>query len=686
MGNHALIYGASGISGWAIVNSILNGYPSNDAFSRVTAMVNRPLTREMALWPDDSRLQIVSGVDLVKGTQEELEKQIKEKVKDVETDSHFPAYKQIDDPESECKTNEAMLERAVTAIDHLSSKLSYVLLPTGTKIYGCQMLDKFPFAQELPLKETLPPIPEPYLSQLFYYNQIDCLKRISKGKSWNWCEVRPDNIIGFVPNNNAYCLAQTLALYLSLYRSIEGEGAKCPFPGTEKSWVNKYNESPQDMVAHFSIYASLHSEKTASQSFNVGGQEDSWSGKWPVICDYFGLNGTGPEENSPQPGAYIDAHKKEWQELEKKHNLKKGSVDSDITHPGFQYFIMTMFDFDRQMSMEASHKVGYTEEIGTKETWTTAFDRMRKAKVIPPPVLQLGLAISNIDRHDYATVNLAEYIDLAIDDNSIHITMIPNLGSPRAKLALRVVGLVAVVCFLILLIFGLPRRTHHANVNIPLRILPLGDSITWGWQPTAQENGTDGYRAELIYDLIWARYGTVNYVGTQRSGYMYNNENEGHSGATISKLQGLMKAGLEMRPNVILLHIGTNDLARPETAEEKWSDAPERLGRLLDDIFKICPDAVVLVAKIIQAKDTQTRANVQIFNDAIPQVVDMSREKGFKLAIADLSIVDANELVDDLHPSYAGYSHMSDIWYDAIRVVSLKELITPPVTVGRLNG
>ncbi|RYN73650.1 hypothetical protein AA0117_g7596 [Alternaria alternata] len=385
MSNHALVYGASGISGWSIVNAILNGYPSKDAFSRVTAMVNRPLTREMALWPDDPRLQIVSGVDLVKGTQEELEEQIKEKVKDVETVTqvYFYSYKQIDDPDSECKTNEAMLERAVTAIDHLSSKLSYVLLPTGTKIYGCQMLDKFPFADALPLKETLPPIPEPYLSQLFYYNQIDCLKRISKGKNWSWCEVRPDNIIGFVPNNNAYCLAQTLALYLSLYRSIEGEGAKCPFPGTEKSWVNKYNESPQDMVAHFSIHASLNPEKTASQSFNVGGQEDSWSGKWPIICDYFGLKGTGPEEGSPQPGAYIDAHRKEWEELEKKHNLKKGSVDSDITHPGFQYFIMTMFDFDRQMSMEASHKVGYTEEIATKETWTTAFDRMRKAKVIP---------------------------------------------------------------------------------------------------------------------------------------------------------------------------------------------------------------------------------------------------------------------------------------------------------------
>lgn len=83
MGNHALIYGASGISGWAIVNSILNGYPSKDAFTKVSALVNRPLTREMALWPDDPRLQIVSGIDLLKGSQEELEKTLKEKVPDV---------------------------------------------------------------------------------------------------------------------------------------------------------------------------------------------------------------------------------------------------------------------------------------------------------------------------------------------------------------------------------------------------------------------------------------------------------------------------------------------------------------------------------------------------------------------------------------------------------------------------
>ena len=44
---------------------------------------------------------------------------------------------------------------------------------------------------------------------------------------------------------------------------------------------------------------------------------------------------------------------------------------------------MTMLDFDRQMSMDASHNAGYTEEIGTKEAWKIALDRMRQAKVIP---------------------------------------------------------------------------------------------------------------------------------------------------------------------------------------------------------------------------------------------------------------------------------------------------------------
>lgn len=61
--NHALIFGASGISGWSLMNQCLQ-YPSKDSFQSVAGLCNRPLSKEDAYLPDDDRLSIVSGVDL----------------------------------------------------------------------------------------------------------------------------------------------------------------------------------------------------------------------------------------------------------------------------------------------------------------------------------------------------------------------------------------------------------------------------------------------------------------------------------------------------------------------------------------------------------------------------------------------------------------------------------------------
>jgi hypothetical protein len=76
--NHALVFGASGIGGWAIVNQILSDYPAKGVFSVVTALTNRPLPAEYAQWPKDPRL------DLIKGSQEDLALSMKEKIKGIE--------------------------------------------------------------------------------------------------------------------------------------------------------------------------------------------------------------------------------------------------------------------------------------------------------------------------------------------------------------------------------------------------------------------------------------------------------------------------------------------------------------------------------------------------------------------------------------------------------------------------
>ncbi|KAG2419077.1 hypothetical protein HFD88_002181 [Aspergillus terreus] len=388
--NHALVFGASGITGWAIVNAILNGYPSPDAFSKVTALTNRPLSAEQAQWPSSSKLQLVSGIDL-QSDPETLQRELRTHVKDIETVStvYFFAYIMDMAPANEIEINVRILRNAMTVIEKLSPNLRFVALPTGTKRYGVHLVDEFPWKNDLPLRESLPRIPEPHASQVFYYNQIDLLKSMSEGKPWTYCTVMPDVIIGFVPNNNVYCLAQWLAIYLSLYREINGEGAEVVFPGTMESWRIKSNDSSQDIIARFAIYASLHPEVSGGQDFNAAdhSQPSSWSAKWAIICDYFGLKGVAPVKGpGPDPARYITENQAKWAEMESQYGLREGHVGkNERSFQFFPFFIMTMLNFDRQLDMTKMHAAwgDAKEELTTQQAWYTAFDRFREAQIIP---------------------------------------------------------------------------------------------------------------------------------------------------------------------------------------------------------------------------------------------------------------------------------------------------------------
>lgn len=87
-GKHALVLGASGITGWAIVNELLTDHPDAQKFSRVTALTNRPLPTESSRWPESPKLNFVSGIDLLEGSQEHLQDQFRAKVPQVETVTH----------------------------------------------------------------------------------------------------------------------------------------------------------------------------------------------------------------------------------------------------------------------------------------------------------------------------------------------------------------------------------------------------------------------------------------------------------------------------------------------------------------------------------------------------------------------------------------------------------------------
>ncbi len=91
-GKHALVFGASGLVGWGVVDQLLSNYPTQGTFSTVSALVNRPFNVEDSFWPEQSParpdLQLISGVNLAGTTVKDLQKLLKAEVKGIERVTH----------------------------------------------------------------------------------------------------------------------------------------------------------------------------------------------------------------------------------------------------------------------------------------------------------------------------------------------------------------------------------------------------------------------------------------------------------------------------------------------------------------------------------------------------------------------------------------------------------------------
>lgn len=85
--HHAIVFGASGINGWALVNQLLINHPTSDTFGRVTAVLNRPLSLRDSQWPQDDRLRIATGLDLT-ADDTVVQNTFEAKIEEAETISH----------------------------------------------------------------------------------------------------------------------------------------------------------------------------------------------------------------------------------------------------------------------------------------------------------------------------------------------------------------------------------------------------------------------------------------------------------------------------------------------------------------------------------------------------------------------------------------------------------------------
>ncbi|WP_232295108.1 FG-GAP-like repeat-containing protein [Parafrankia sp. EUN1f] len=203
---------------------------------------------------------------------------------------------------------------------------------------------------------------------------------------------------------------------------------------------------------------------------------------------------------------------------------------------------------------------------------------------------------------------------------------------------------------------GLEEGAATAATN--LRVLPLGDSITYG-------EGTpdfSGYRARLAA-LLDPEVDDLDFVGSQQSGQLADRDNEGHQGWTISQISAITSCTVrQYRPNVVTLHIGTNDMARNLNVDT----APNRLRDVIGKILAAAPETTILVSTLIPSTTPSIMSRIQQYNAAIPGVVAGFQAAGRPVYLVDMSAVGTADMTNSLHPNANGFRKMGDAFYKTI--------------------
>jgi hypothetical protein len=180
--------------------------------------------------------------------------------------------------------------------------------------------------------------------------------------------------------------AQSLGLFLSFYASRVPRGTHVSYPGPLSAYTARHSDISQSRLARFHIFASLHPDATAGQSFNVGDEDagTSWAEKWTQLAAEFGLVGDAPSADPTVPQfniqEYMEAHRDEWGTWVAQHGLKEGALEG--TDFGFLTLFMGMAVFGREYDLTKARGIGWEERGVTVEGYFEAFRLMRRASII----------------------------------------------------------------------------------------------------------------------------------------------------------------------------------------------------------------------------------------------------------------------------------------------------------------
>ena len=225
-----------------------------------------------------------------------------------------------------------------------------------------------------------------------------------------------------------------------------------------------------------------------------------------------------------------------------------------------------------------------------------------------------------------------------------------------------------------------------ATVNRPtIRLMPLGDSITQG------NKDRDSYRRGLWKQLTSEGY-KVDFVGSQTQNYKIENrqiklspapnpdfdlDHEGHSAWRTDEIlngntrfeDGQSNITIwadRAKPDLVLLHLGTNDIANNESTDSTIAE----LGQIIDRLRNANPNVGILIAQIIPTANLQQRAKIKELNSKIPYLAAQKNRTGSPVKVVDqwtgFNPTIGQDTYDGLHPNARGEAKVVDRWLTAI--------------------
>jgi nucleoside-diphosphate-sugar epimerase len=251
--------------------------------------------------------------------------------------------------------------------------VQHVALVTGTKHYLGPFEAYAKASPETPFREEQ----ERLSYENFYYVQEDEVFSAADREGFTWSVHRPHTLIGYAVGN-AMNMAATLAIYASICKET---GRPFVFPGSPEQWQAATDVTDARLLARHLTWAST-TPQASNHAFNVvNGEVFRWKWLWPRIAAYFGVEAEAyPGHPQPLEVSMADAAPI-WDAIVRREGLAQNPLNRVAS------FWHSDADLGRQVEtfndMGRSRRLGFMDYQDTTQSFTDAFDRLRADRIIP---------------------------------------------------------------------------------------------------------------------------------------------------------------------------------------------------------------------------------------------------------------------------------------------------------------